>query len=204
MSTDDLLRLPIPSGRFPHVGDGTPAQPSDLDVSHKPQPTVWSYPPETVELAFLCWIESDRHIPRAMRRFDAVSDGGRRPTLQTWHQWKKDYNWPAQADQAISDNFPHIRRRQLARLVSLADEALAIDAAIFAGELDHLPRAALQARRQTSHDIKLAAGLIIAASDAVPVVNANVPAVDDPEDTRSPRQRQLDRLQAQRDARERR
>ena len=169
-----------------------------LDITSKKQTGLWAYTAETYELAFLCYIEMDRSVSRAMLRFDEVANGMRNPDRVTWFEWRKRDEWNAKADYAVAADFPAIRRRQLARLVMLNERALDFDAAMLAGEHDHARPSILHAKVQTSAMIKQLSGLGAASGQGAPAIPSLPPHADDPDDIDAARRRHLDRLKRDR------
>jgi hypothetical protein len=86
-----------------------------------------AHPEWVEELAFVCWIESDRNIRRAMRlyteRQQAKVYDGEDPApdvaYQTWVSWKNRHNWEMKADAFVAANFPGLRMRHIARVMNL-------------------------------------------------------------------------------------
>lgn len=122
--------------------------------------TAYSHPDEVRELAFAVYITSDRKASRTHRRLSELLDPDQAvPTESVIRRWAKAQNWDMLADEAIAENFPHLLRRDLARLTILRGESLGVAGQILEGELDHLGQAQLSARTATIQTIIQTSGL---------------------------------------------
>jgi len=91
-----------------------------------------AHPEWVEELAFVCWIESDRNVKRAQalykERQDAKVYEGEDPApdvaYQTWISWKNRHNWEAKADAFVAAHFPGLRMRHIARVMNLNTVAI--------------------------------------------------------------------------------
>lgn len=163
---------------------------------------LYRYPPEVEELAFSCYVQSDRNVSRAHRMLaELLTAGEPVPERSTVQKWSSERQWDVKADEAISENFPHLLRRDLARLQVLRGQALAEQAAIFAGERDNLGSAQLLARTTGISTVLNISGLGTAGSRTDPTALAPAPVVKAIEDDLSPLERarrQRERLEAER------
>lgn len=163
-----------------------------LDIIRPARPVGWEHAPEVYELAFLCFIESDRHVARAMRRFDETADETMpRPAKSVWYEWAKRDNWNVRADDAIAAAFPNIRRRQLARLVVLIDRAQDFDAAVLAGDYDHQQGALAEKGKASARVQQLGALGTAGARGGDPSLSAQSTAEQDEAMTPAERQRRI-------------
>lgn len=128
---------------------------------------VYAHPKEIEELAFALYIEADRNVSRTHRLlvqhctpegFDLDPEVPI-PDRSTISRWAKHKQWDAKIDAQVAEQFPHLRRRQLARLALIADKAIENHAAILNGELDGLPGGALVARTAMVKEAYLVTGL---------------------------------------------
>ncbi len=161
----------------------------------------YQYPKEIEELAFLGYIQSNRNISRTHRwLLEHCTEEEFLPDRSTISRWARYKRWDTKADEAISEAFPHIRRRQLANLVALTDRAQEFDAALLAGEFDHVRSVGLvMAKVQTSTITKSLSGLGTAGSRAEEVRLAPVQAVEAVSEKLTPQERaqiQRNRLMA--------
>lgn len=163
---------------------------------------LYAYPPDIEELAFACYVKADRNISRAHRLLlELGTDHEFLPDRSTISKWASRKQWDVKADQAIANNFPHLLRRDLARLMALRSEALNTYASILAGELDHLKPPALMARQNTAKDVLTLAGLGTAGAKSDPGSLAPVAPIQQIEESLSPAERarrQRDRLESER------
>lgn len=103
---------------------------------------------EVKQTAFLCFIEADYNISRAHRLLTArlAMEGQRAPDRSTISRWASSDQWKVKADEIVHRDYPLIRRRHVARLVNLEDQAIGILAALFAGELNEEEPVVLKAK----------------------------------------------------------
>lgn len=102
------------------------------EAQRGPNLKLKAHPAWVEELAFVCWIESDRNVKRAMQlyreRQDAKVYEGEEPApdvaYQTWISWKNRHNWEAKADAFVAANFPGLRMRHIARVMNLNTVAI--------------------------------------------------------------------------------
>jgi hypothetical protein len=164
--------------------------------------SVYKYPPEIEELAFSCYIQADRNVSRAHRMLLELCTGEEYlPDRTTVQRWSSQKQWDAKADEVIADNFPHLLRRDLARLQVLRGQALSEQAAIFAGERDHLNSAQIMARTTGISTVLQISGLGTAGAKADPGQLAPQQVAHALEEGLSPAdraRRQRERLEAER------
>lgn len=159
------------------------------------------FPSDVEEAAFACYIQADRNVSRAHRMLlEIMADHEYLPDRSTISRWARKGDWDAKADEAIAENFPHLLRRDLARLQVLRGQALAEQAAIFAGERDHLSGHQLMARTTGIGTVLQISGLGTAGVKADPGTLAPAPAMPQIEEGLSPQERarrQRERLENQ-------
>lgn len=168
---------------------------------------LYKYPPELEELAFTLYIECDRNISRTHRMLvqhctpedGLLDDNVSIPDRSTISRWAKHKEWDAKIDEQVAEQFPNLRRRQLARLALITDRAIENHAAILNGELDNLPGAALVARSAMVKEAYLVTGMgpNMAGKD-VPQPTPSVPLEEKTLTVQERMRRQRERLEAER------
>lgn len=163
---------------------------------------IYRYPPEIEELAFSCYVQADRNVSRAHRMLaELVTGDDPLPERSTIQKWSTQKQWDVKADEAIAENFPHLLRRDLARLQVLRGQALSEQAAIFSGERDHLNSAQMMARTTGIATVLNISGLGTAGAKSDPTSLAPAPVVQAIDEGLSPAERarrQRERLEAER------
>lgn len=163
---------------------------------------LYRFPPEVEELAFSCYIQADRNVSRAQRMLaELLTAGEPVPERSTIQKWSSQKQWDVKADEVIADNFPHLLRRDLARLQVLRGQALSEQAAIFAGERDNLNSAQMMARTTGIATVLNISGLGTAGAKSDPTSLAPAPVLQAIEEGLSPTERarrQRERLEAER------
>lgn len=166
------------------------------------EPRLYRYPPEIEELAFSCYVQADRNVSRAHRMLrDLLTADDPYPERSTMQKWSTQKQWDVKADEAIAENFPHLLRRDLARLQVLRGQALSEQAAIFAGERDNLSSSQMLARTTGISTILNISGLGTAGAKSDPTSLAPAPTMQAIDEGLSPTERarrQRERLEAER------
>lgn len=147
------------------------------------------YPEEIEEAAFAAYIQADRNVSRALRLLSDMFPGEDLPDRTTVSRWAQRGNWDLRADEAIAENFPHLLRRDLARLQVLRGQALAEQAAIFAGERDHLSGHQMLARTTGIGTVLQISGLGTAGARSENATLAPAPTLAAVEDGLTPQER---------------
>lgn len=126
------------------------------------------------ELAFALYIRADRNLVQTHRLLEEECRGIKEedgsdvltPTYRTLQRWKASEDWDLLADKAIAEAFPHLRMRNLARLMNLQGEALSQYAEVLSGKWDDLKPGAIQARVAVAKDLLWLSGLGTAGNHA--------------------------------------
>lgn len=133
---------------------------------NRQSPIAEATPEWVEELCFVCWVEANRSVPKAMQllesRWEGLAPEGepfRQVPLQTWHSWKRRHEWDVKADQIIAQNFPGLRMRQIARLVYSNSAALDFLIGSVQGEFDQLNGATHASRIKAAEILLVAGGL---------------------------------------------
>lgn len=158
------------------------------------------YGPDIEEAAFAAYIQADRNVSRAVRLLHEMLPGEELPDRTTVGRWARQANWDMRADEAIAENFPHLLRRDLARLQVLRGQALAEQSAIFAGERDHLSGHQMLARTTGISTVLQISGLGTAGYRTETTALAPAPSVPEIEEGLTPQERarrQRERLERQ-------
>ena len=163
---------------------------------------MFRFAPEVEELAFSCYVQADRNVSRAHRMLaNLLTEEEPCPERSTIQKWSTAKQWDVKADEAIAENFPNLLRRDLARLQVLRGQALSEQAAIFAGERDHLNSAQMMARTTGIATVLNISGLGTAGAKSDPTSLAPAPVVQAIEEGLSPAERarrQRERLESER------
>ena len=113
-------------------------------------PVVHVYDEATRQMAFTQFVFNDRKAAKAWRSLAALWDEewGPCPDKKTVERWAREENWAYRADLVVSETYPQMYQRDLARLLALRSKAISVYDDVFDGTYEgRHPMSAVQAAR---------------------------------------------------------